>query len=80
MNGKSASASANSEGRREKGLSLIVIGIMVWFFDALIFFFMPAGVKLGQQQGFGIVIGSALLIGAILIGVGVYMRREGSAV
>ena len=66
----------NSEERRENGLSLIMIGFMLWFFDALIFFFMPAGVRLGHQQPFLILTIAAFVSGIVLIAIGVYLRKE----
>ena len=78
---KSLSHGANfpevsSEERREDGLSLIMIGFMLWFFDALIAFFMPAGVRLGHQRPFLVLMVSALVAGIILIGVGTHLRKE----
>ncbi len=67
---------ANSEVRRENGLSLIIIGFMLWFFDALIFFFMPAGVRLGYKASFVILTGSVLVAGAVLMAIGAYLRKE----
>jgi hypothetical protein len=69
-------ANANTEERRENGLGLIVIGCLLWFFDALVFFFMPAGVRLGQQRGFTILVASAFIAGAIVMGIGVYLRKQ----
>lgn len=66
----------NTEQRRENGLSLIMIGFMLWFFDALVFFFMPAGIRLGQQRPFAILIVSALVAGVALIAIGAYLRKE----
>jgi hypothetical protein len=77
MSVKTMSAtSSNNEERGETGLSLIVIGAMLWFFDALVFFFLPAGVKLGQQKGFTILTGSAFLMGAVVIAIGWYLRKR----
>jgi len=70
------SQGVSSEVRRENGLSLIMIGFMLWFFDTLVFFFMPAGERLGHGRPFAILIGSAFLAGAILIGLGMHLRKE----
>ena len=70
------SRSANSEERRENALSLMVIGFMLWCFDALVFFFMPAGVRLGDQRPFEITIGSVFVAGVILIAIGARMRKQ----
>jgi len=64
------------EERRENGLSLIVIGFMLWFFDAMVFFFMPAAARLGHPRPFVTLIASAFVAGVILIGIGSHLRRE----
>jgi len=66
----------NYEERSEKGRSLIVIGALLWIFDAFIFFFMPAGVRLGEQKPFAILIISAFLAGALVMSCGLYLRKE----
>ena len=71
-----ANQQADSEERRENGLSLIVIGFLLWFFDALVVFFMPAGVRLGERRGFAILTVSAFVAGAIMMACGWYLRRE----
>lgn len=67
---------ANSEQRRETGLSLIVIGFMLWCFDALVFFFLPAGLKLGYQKQFAVIAISLFMAGIALIGTGMWLRKE----
>ena len=66
----------NTEDRRETGLSLIVIGFMLWFFDAMIFFFMPAGIKLGHQRPFVILTVAVFLAGIVMMCIGSYLRKE----
>jgi hypothetical protein len=66
---------ADPEERRENGLGLIMIGFMLWFFDALVFFFMPAGARLGHQRPFEILIGCAFVAGALLISIGTRLRK-----
>ncbi len=66
---------ADPEERRENGLSLIMIGFMLWFFDTLVFFFMPAGIRLGHPRPFEILIGCALVAGAVLIAIGMRLRK-----
>jgi hypothetical protein len=73
---KSLSQNANSEQRRETGLSLIVIGFMFWCFDALIFFFLPAGMKHGYQKEFALILTAVFAAGIALIGSGLWLRRE----
>jgi uncharacterized membrane-anchored protein len=72
----STNANGNSEERHEKGLSLIVIGFLLWFFDALILFFMPAGVRLGERRPFALLIVSAFVAGAVVMAFGWYLHRE----
>jgi len=67
---------ANPEDRREVGLSLITIGFMLWFFDLLVTFFLPAGYRLGHQRAFLLLIGSAALAGVILTLIGWKMKAE----
>ena len=64
------------EERSEKGRSLIVIGALLWIFDAFIFFFMPAGVRLGEQKPFAVILISAFVAGAVVMGCGFYLRKE----
>ena len=64
------------EERSEKGRSLIVIGALLWIFDAFIFFFMPAGVRLGEQKPFALILISAFVAGAVVMGCGFYLRKE----
>lgn len=70
------SANGNQEERSEKGRGLIVIGALLWIFDAFIFFFMPAGIRLGEQRPFAILIISAFIGGAVMMAFGVYLRKE----
>jgi hypothetical protein len=73
---RGAKTEPKSELRRENGLSLIMIGLMLWFFDALIVFFMPAGVRLGHQWPFVILTLSVFVAGAITIALGAHMRKQ----
>ena len=47
---------ASAEEKKETGLSLELIGGMVLFFDFLVLFFLPAGLKIGQRVGFSAVL------------------------
>ncbi len=65
-----------AERAREQGLSLEVIGGMVWFFDFLILFFLPAGIKLGHRTAFLTVMAALFVIGAALFVTGVTVRKR----
>ena len=70
-----AATQSSSEERREIGLSLMLIGFVLWFFDLLILFFMPAGVRLGYAHSFEVLMASVFVAGVIVIAVGRHMRR-----
>ncbi len=61
---------------KEKGLSLEVIGGMVWFFDFLILFFLPAGFKLGHRAAFLTIMAALFVLGAALYVSGWVMRAR----
>jgi hypothetical protein len=65
-----------TDQRRETGLSLMVIGSMLWFFDLLVFFFVPAAIRLERERPFVMLIAAAFLAGAVLMASGAYLRRE----
>ena len=70
-----AATQTSSEERREIGLSLMLIGFVLWFFDLLILFFMPAGVRLGYARSFEALMASVFVAGVLVIAVGRHMRR-----
>ena len=67
---------ADVEEVREKGLSLEVIGGMIWFFDFLILFFLPAGLKLGHKTGFAALMIGLGVLGLVFIVCGIVIRRR----
>lgn len=67
---------ANTEEVKEKGLSLEFIGGMVLFFDILILFFLPAGLKLGYKTAFLAVMSVVAAAGVVLIACGFMMRAR----
>ena len=67
---------ADAEEVREKGLSLEVIGGMLWFFDFLILFFLPAGLKLGHKAAFLTLMIALGLLGLVLFVSGVVIRAR----
>jgi hypothetical protein len=67
---------AQAEDRHEIGLSLITIGCVLWFFDLLVTFFLPAGYRTGHQRAFLLLIGSAAAAGAILTAIGWKMKSD----
>ncbi|HEU5450420.1 MAG TPA: hypothetical protein VFU76_00460 [Terriglobales bacterium] len=71
-----SSTVASYEEKRETGLSLEVIGSLFLFFDFLVLFFLPAGMKLGHQLGFGLAMGGLAGVGIGFIAAGVVMRAR----
>jgi len=67
---------AEGEDRHEIGLSLITIGFMLWFFDLLVAFFLPAAYRTGHERPFLLLIGSAAVAGIILTAIGWKMKAE----
>ena len=67
---------ASAEEKKEAGLSLELIGGMVLFFDFLVLFFLPAGLKLGQRVGFSAVLGIVACIAFGLVVWGHVVRRQ----
>jgi hypothetical protein len=62
------------EARREVGTSLMFIGLALWVADLLVFFFLPAAVKLGSQTVFmGIIV--ALAIAGLVFMASGYLAR-----
>lgn len=62
------------EEKRETGISLELIGAIVLFSDFLVLFFLPAGLKLGQNVGFSIVLGAVAIVAFALVLWGHVMR------
>ena len=69
---------SREEEVREKGLGLEVVGGMVWFFDFLILFFLPAGLRLGHKTAFVIIMVALFVLGAVLLVSGYTMRARAS--
>ncbi len=67
----------SAEERRESGTALIIIGVVLWFFAALVFFFLRAGFRVGHHRSF-----LAIIIILALIGLGLIIsgsRRRAAA-
>jgi uncharacterized membrane protein len=64
------------EQTREKGRSLLMIGGMILFFDVLILFFLPAGLKLGHKTAFIALMGPLAVLGLVLIVSGYVIRAK----
>lgn len=62
--------SENSEERQERSSALKVIGFGLILAGMLVFFFLPAGQKLGQQRGFVTIVSAMVLAGLALVIVG----------
>jgi uncharacterized membrane protein len=66
----------DAEQTREKGRSLLMIGGMILFFDVLILFFLPAGLKLGHKTAFIALMGPLAVLGLVLIVSGYVIRAK----
>ncbi len=62
------------EERQESGAALTIIGVILWAFDVLIFFFLPAAVKVGYHRAFLAIMAVLAAVGLLLIIIG--MRRR----
>lgn len=68
--GSKRAISEKAEEVQERSSALKIIGLGLIVAGMLVFFFLPAGQKLGQQRGFLIIIGAAVIAGLALIIVG----------
>jgi len=66
---------ADLEYRRETGGSLIFAGVAVWVAGLLVLFYLPAGMRLGQQGRFEMILAGLGVLGVVLMGTGWWMRR-----
>jgi hypothetical protein len=65
--------------RRERGSSLMFIGLAVWIADLLVVFFLPAGIRAGMHAGFTAIILVLAVIGLALMISGSRMRGGSEA-
>lgn len=68
---------ADEEQKQEKGASLMFAGLAVWVAGLLVLFYLPAGFRLGHQGMFEAILVALGVLGAVLMGTGWKMRREG---
>jgi hypothetical protein len=66
---------SSTEERRENGSAMMAIGWVMILFAALVMFFHPAGMKLGQTR-FAWIAGSLGLCGLVLSVTGTAIRRR----
>jgi hypothetical protein len=64
------------QSKKETGTSLMFIGLALWVADALVVFFLPAGVRLGSQKTFVAIILAMAALGLGLMGGGYLMRGK----
>ncbi len=67
---------AEDEGGSDSGAVLTIIGVVLWFFAAMVFFYSPAGLKLGNHAAFVAIVGVLFVAGLVLIIAGA--RRRGA--
>jgi hypothetical protein len=66
---------SSSEDKRENGSAMLAIGWVLMLFASLVFFFHPAGLKLGETR-FAVIAGCLALAGAVLAIAGTWIRRS----
>ncbi len=69
---------ADAEEKREKGSSLMFVGLAVWVGGLLVLFYLPAGFRYGHQTIFGVILAVLAALGAALMGIGWRMRSGSS--
>ncbi|HYG99395.1 MAG TPA: hypothetical protein VD837_09715 [Terriglobales bacterium] len=75
--GSERALSKNTEEQQERSSALKVIGLGLIVAAMLVFFFLPAGQKLGQERGFFIIVGVLVAAGLGLIIAGSVRRARG---
>lgn len=70
---------AGIEEKRETGTSLIFLGFAIWVVDFLVVFFLPSGIKLGQQGTFLNIMLALGVLGLALLIIGYRARGKSSA-
>ncbi len=65
----------SAEDRREVDLAVVLIGFLLWVFDFLVVFFLPAGLKRGRL-GFVAIVATLAVAGLVLIVTGFALRRR----
>ncbi len=55
------------EGGSESGAVLTIVGVVLWFFAALVFFYLPAAFKLGHHAVFVAIVAVLFVVGLVLI-------------
>lgn len=70
-----SSSEDNREDKRENGSAMLAIGWVMILFASLVFFFHPAGLKLGETR-FAVIAGCLFVGGVILAAAGTWIRRR----
>jgi len=68
---------ADDDQKQETGGALMFAGLAVWVAGLLVLFFLPAGLRLGHQGVFGIILLALGVLGTVLMGWGWSMRKRG---
>jgi len=68
---------SSSEEKRENGSAMLAIGWVLVLFASLVFFFHPAGLKLGQTR-FAVIAACLAVAGLSLAIAGTWVRRRSS--
>jgi hypothetical protein len=66
---------SSSEEKHENGSAMMAIGWVLVLFACLVFFFHPAGLKLGETR-FAVIAACLVLAGLMLAAMGTWLRRR----
>ncbi|MBZ5719127.1 MAG: hypothetical protein LAO03_01995 [Acidobacteriia bacterium] len=66
----------DAEDKRERGTSLMFIGLALWVADLLVIFYLPSAVKLGRHGMFLGIIATLAALGVIAMVAGYQKRRQ----
>lgn len=66
---------SSSEDKRENGSAMLAIGWVLVLFASLVFFFHPAGMKLGETR-FAVIAACLVVAGLSLAIAGTWIRRS----
>jgi hypothetical protein len=67
---------ADAEDKRERGTSLMFIGLALWVADLLVIFYLPSAIKLGRHGMFLGIIATVAALGIVSMASGYHKRHQ----